>query len=131
MGSGGSGGPDDGTVAEGGDEQNDGGGNDAANHADSAPDAITCMPPMVYGGSSGSGQTSIAWEETCSNGHTYQAFCQYPYCECSCTDEGPDGDTFGNVTECGGYGFAACGYPCEQDSGGCMVSGPTMPDGAP
>jgi hypothetical protein len=119
---------DDGASVEGGDEQGTGDG--AAVGADASPDVVTCVAPMVYGGSSGSGMESVGWMETCSNGHTYKAYCQYPYCECDCYDWGPDGGTESYVRMCGGTGFAACGYPCFSDAGGsCTASGPTDASG--
>jgi hypothetical protein len=116
-----SGGLDDGATLEGGDEQGGDAGS-ASDAADSVSDVVTCMQPVIYGGSSGSGMTAVGWKEACSNGHTYMAFCQYPYCECDCTDEGPDGAVMGHVLKCGGYGFGACGYPCVPDAGDCDPS---------
>ena len=78
------------------------------------PPPVTCGAPTLYGGSSGSGQYATGWEEQCSNGHLYMAYCQTPYCECDCTDDGPDGGVAQtHVQTCGGNGFAACGFPTQ------------------
>jgi len=124
-GSGSGGGSGDGSGADFGDGSGGGLGDDASAVLDAElnsdspvvpmyPPPVTCGPPILYGGSSGSGQFASGYEELCSNGHLYMAYCQTPYCECDCTDDGPDGGGVQtHVPTCGGYGFAACGFPTQ------------------